>query len=117
MKGAKVSPTDGLQGLEGFLYVVDEPKLGGEEVPHNALPIYYASYPTEDYPTEEGTQDIGYPVEPSDVAIVRSEISVTAIDLDDDRARHKGAVLALRRQRSLARSGGGLGSPQSLACS
>jgi hypothetical protein len=35
-------------------------------------------------------------------AIVRSELSVIAINLDDDRARHRSAVLALHRQRSIA---------------
>jgi hypothetical protein len=35
-------------------------------------------------------------------AIVRSELSVIAVNLDDDRARHRSAVLALRRQRSIA---------------
>jgi hypothetical protein len=42
----KSSLTDGSQGLESFLYVVNEPKLGGKDVPHNTVPIYYLSYPT-----------------------------------------------------------------------
>jgi hypothetical protein len=83
MNRAKGSLTDGSQGLEGFLYVGNEPKLGGEDVPHNALPIYYVGHSSG-----EETQGIGYPVEPSDDPIVRSELSIIAISLDHDRARH-----------------------------
>ena len=35
-------------------------------------------------------------------AIVRSELSVIAINLEGDRARHRSAVPALRRQRNIA---------------
>jgi hypothetical protein len=59
---AMSSLTDGSQGLESFLYVVDEPKLGGEDVPHDAVPIYYVSYSSG-----EETQGIGYPVQLSDL--------------------------------------------------
>jgi hypothetical protein len=48
--------------LESFLYVVDEPELGREDVLHDTVPIYYVSYPTG-----EDTQGIGYPVETSDL--------------------------------------------------
>ena len=64
----KSSLTDGSQGLESFLYVVNEPKLGGKDVPHNTVPIYYLSYPTGGE-----TQGIGYPVQSSDLTFFIAE--------------------------------------------